>query len=371
MALTNYLKLTLWASNPNPHMTPVFRVVRALGHDVKIIYTRHINPERTRLGWPNEQIDPEYEFIAHPDRFPFSCDADWMNRIHILPGMSDPLHRSALFRLIRYRVSWIHLSEPPRSLGWLRAVSRYPLRRLYGELIERRAMGTLAIGKLAENAFKAWGISADKIGFLPYSLDLSNQPQRHLYQTSEQVRILFAGALIQRKGVDLLLRALAQIKSGENAARASLTIIGSGPEEDNLRGLATELKVDDSVQFLGSQPLELVVQQYVNADIFVLPSHDDGWGAVLNEAANAGLALIGSSMAGAAHHLIKPGINGFRFQSGSVSSLRRCLQAYLNDMNLARVHGKASLVIAEQYRPEIQARYLVAQIQSWIAKERE
>ena len=64
-----------------------------------------------------------------------------------------------------------------------------------------------------------------------------------------------------------------------------------------------------------------IAQWLRRADVLVLPSLFDGWGAVLNEGASAGKALISTTECGAAWHLIRHGDNGFRVQAGSEKAL--------------------------------------------------
>ena len=78
-----------------------------------------------------------------------------------------------------------------------------------------------------------------------------------------------------------------------------------------------------------------------------------------------GLALIGSEKAGAAHHLIRSGMNGFRVRPDSVDSLRSALLAYVRNPCLAANHGAVSLSVAEEFTPERNAQRFVAAIESW------
>jgi glycosyltransferase involved in cell wall biosynthesis len=129
--------------------------------------------------------------------------------------------------------------------------------------------------------------------------------------------IVFAGQLIQRKGVDLLIEAFNRIRA--NRPDATLTMIGEGP-----------LKGTDGYGitwrgWLDEAQLAHVLQR---TSVFVLPSRLDHWGVVLHEAALCGCLLVASDSCGAAADLIKES-NGISFRSGSTQDLQKALEQAL------------------------------------------
>jgi glycosyltransferase involved in cell wall biosynthesis len=71
----------------------------------------------------------------------------------------------------------------------------------------------------------------------------------------------------------------------------------------------------------------------------------------LNEAASLGKALIASDGCGAAHHLIKHGVNGFRVPIGDVVALARAMTQYCRDPALVSRHGAESLRLFQAFTP--------------------
>ena len=100
-------------------------------------------------------------------------------------------------------------------------------------------------------------------------------------------RVLFAGRLIRRKGVDYLLRAVPRVAA---AVPVHVDIVGIGDQDESLRSLAEELGVTDRVTFHGFVSNEELERRYAEADVFVLPAIVDdrgdteGLGVVLVEA---------------------------------------------------------------------------------------
>jgi len=99
---------------------------------------------------------------------------------------------------------------------------------------------------------------------------------------NNQVRFMFVGSLLRLKGVDLLLGALAQ--SAVSRPEWQLDIIGDGPERPALQRQAEASGIGERVHFHGSLRMSEVARELARADLLVLPSRKDGWGAVVNEA---------------------------------------------------------------------------------------
>lgn len=147
------------------------------------------------------------------------------------------------------------------------------------------------------------------------------------------IRLLFVGALLQKKGVQYLLESLAQLQTGMDF---TLTVIGSGPAKDQLRALAERVGVLRLVHFVG--PLETreeILQAYRSADLFVLPSLAEGVARVLPEAMSQGLPVV-STRVGGIPSLIRDGWDGILVEPGSASALGVGIKAVVSDDSLRR-----------------------------------
>ncbi|MEO3427881.1 glycosyltransferase [Pelagibius sp. CAU 1746] len=117
---------------------------------------------------------------------------------------------------------------------------------------------------------------------------------------AEPVRLLSVGRAVEKKGYDVLLRALARLPEG---LHWRLTHIGGGPLRTALERQAAALGLDGRIAWMGSQAQEEVLQQYLAADLFVLASRiagdgdRDGLPNVLMEAQSQGLACLATRVA--------------------------------------------------------------------------
>ena len=109
--------------------------------------------------------------------------------------------------------------------------------------------------------------------------------------------ILSVGQFIPRKGLHTLIDACARL-----AARGvpfTLVLVGSGPERDRLQSQAARAGLQH-FHLLTNQSTRALNELYRRADVFVLPTLEDVWGLVVNEALWAGLPVLCSEYAGAA-----------------------------------------------------------------------
>jgi UDP-glucose:(heptosyl)LPS alpha-1,3-glucosyltransferase len=116
--------------------------------------------------------------------------------------------------------------------------------------------------------------------------------------------ILFVGSGFERKGIPVLLRALAQMQRED----AVLLVVGRDSRKQKMKGLAANLGVAHRVVFLGGQ--KDVRSHLGAADMFCLPTLYDPMPNAAMEALACGLPVITSTTCGAAE-LIEPGVNGY------------------------------------------------------------
>ena len=106
--------------------------------------------------------------------------------------------------------------------------------------------------------------------------------------------VLFVGRLIHRKGLDVLLKAIAGL-----ATPVRLVVIGDGPDRDALQTLASDLGLHARVQWLGRCSNTEARHWMAHAQALLVPSAFEQWGLVVNEAWMASTLVLGSDTVGA------------------------------------------------------------------------
>ena len=142
--------------------------------------------------------------------------------------------------------------------------------------------------------------------------------------------LVFLGRLVSDKGVDLLLRAVHQLRQMGSAP--TLTIIGTGPEEEALRTLSAELGLRDAVEFVGGKSGDELATLLNQHRILVVPSRwAEPFGLVALEGTACGCAVVGSEDGGLKEAM---GPCGITFKNGDYPSLAAALDRLLGDREL-------------------------------------
>jgi glycosyltransferase involved in cell wall biosynthesis len=104
--------------------------------------------------------------------------------------------------------------------------------------------------------------------------------------------ILFLGRITAKKGLDVLLMAVSELRLRGVSARLTVAGGGEGSYERQMMSLANQLGLSDDVNFIGHVDQETRATLLVNHDIFVLPSRDENFGMAVTEALAAGLPVV-------------------------------------------------------------------------------
>lgn len=129
---------------------------------------------------------------------------------------------------------------------------------------------------------------------------------------------IYVGQLIERKGVANLLLAFKNFEYFN--PNWGLVIVGYGKQEQELKELVQKLEIKN-VNFLGNIEQYSLPKIYTACDCLVLPSSEEVWGLVVNEALYSGLKVIVSDKCGCVPDLVKEGINGYSFKVNGNSDL--------------------------------------------------
>jgi glycosyltransferase involved in cell wall biosynthesis len=165
--------------------------------------------------------------------------------------------------------------------SWLAPLTYATLLRLSQEVLTTNPVLAKRLQKLG----------AKRVQIVPNMVNLSLFRAKKERKHRQRV-ILYVGRLSPEKGVDYLIKAYAKVKQKESDV--VLWIVGSGPQIEYLKKLASSLNMKD-VFFWGRQPRVKIPEFMQDAEIFVLPSFYEGFGNVLLEAMACELPIIGTN----------------------------------------------------------------------------
>lgn len=141
---------------------------------------------------------------------------------------------------------------------------------------------------------------------------------------------LVVGRLAEKKGVDVAIRALAETPS------ARLIVIGDGPQMGALQALASDLQIEDRVEFCGRQPRSIVLSEMAACTGLLIPSivaadgDTDGTPVVLAEALSLGTPVMASRIAGLSEFVVD-GETGSLVEPGDVAAWANQLRSVRSD----------------------------------------
>ncbi len=225
----------------------------------------------------------------------------------------------------------------------LKRVLRSPLMNILYSLCDV----CLYIGTRNRDFYLAHGVPWDKLFFVPYTVD--NQSFAARAETASAGRearrvslglppntpiILYASKLTPRKRPRDLVQAHAEL--GRRGIRAAVLIVGDGEERVSLEREVMSLGLSHVVfvDFVNQRDLPAY---YAMADIYVLPSENEPWGLVINEAMCCGVPVIATREVGASVDLIRDGETGYTFETGDIIGLADALARLITDDKLRSV----------------------------------
>jgi len=155
--------------------------------------------------------------------------------------------------------------------------------------------------------------SINKTHVIPMGTDLTYQfiPRKNISRQSSM--LLFAGRLVEKKGVDILIRAIPEVL--EKHSDIQLFIAGDGPEKKYLKKISKKLKLEQTIHFIGKQSHNELSILYNKATITIFPFQQakdgdiEGLGLVVIEALGCGCPVIAGNVP-AVHDTIKDNITG-------------------------------------------------------------
>lgn len=269
----------------------------------------------------------------------------------IFSGYASPTIRRAIvycrLRKIPYYIEYdggFNKKEP----FYKTIVKRYLVKNAQGHFITCQEFEKylLRLGVPQERLIMYPFSSLNQRDILAVSLTYEEKKRRKAdLNISAEYAILSVGRFIYSKGFDFLMKAFAQMKN-----RCVLYIVGGQPTEEYIQ-IKNELGLDH-VHFVDFMSKEELKRWYQACDLFVLPTRQDVWGLVINEAMSNGLPVISTQRCIAALELVENGINGYVVPVDDVDSLALRMDELAGDSKKCKMMGDASLRKIREYTIE-------------------
>lgn len=271
----------------------------------------------------------------------------------IVHGYNRPFHWLAMLQANILGVK-VYIRDEATLLSKKRGPVKRALKRMFFGILNFMVEGFLAIGTANAAYYLYNGIPKHRIFMTPYAVDnaffsrrageaakKSKELRRALDLENGRAVVLFVGKLLERKRIFDLCDAFVKA-SISISPKPYLIYVGDGELKAILLRRIRALG-SDTVRFLGFRNQKELPAFYALCDVFALTSSSETWGLVVNEAMNAGKAIIVSDHVGCGYDLVTNGANGFVFRSGDVGALAGCLESVLSNRDLCKKMGARSM----------------------------
>lgn len=269
------------------------------------------------------------------------CEAVWFGAAAPLALLAGHLRAAGARRIVActhgHEVGWSMLPGARQVLGHIGAtvdvvtfVSRYT-----------RSRFAAAFGPMARLAQVTPGVDVET--FRPDAA--ARREIRDRYGLGDRPVVVCVSRLVPRKGQDVLIRALPDIR--RRVADAALLVVGDGPDRARLSQLAMRTGVTDDVVFTGSVPWSRLPAHFAAGDVFAMPCRTrgggldvEGFGIVYLEAAAVGLPVV-AGRSGGAPETVLDGITGHVVDGRNVRDVAVTIGGLLADPERATKMGRA------------------------------
>lgn len=203
------------------------------------------------------------------------------------------------------------------------------------------ASGWFSSGKVTTDYLVHYGAVEEKCYVYPFTSlsqkdiegvvrkESGKETAKRMLDIPERRVVLSVGQFIHRKGFDILLEAAAKLPKD-----MGIYIVGGEATEEYIQ-LREKLQLTN-VHFVGFKTKPELAQYYQAADCFVLPTREDIWGLVINEAMMYGLPVITTQRCVAGMELVEDGRNGFVVPVEDTSTLANAMSRVLSNDRLAK-----------------------------------
>jgi phosphatidylinositol alpha-1,6-mannosyltransferase len=348
------------AGGSREYYSNIYRSLVELGDSEVTILTKKVP------GWQEFDLAASTEFFHIKRRFkPLTS-----TKYHELPRGVGPF-LDAAWQALRYSPAIVHAGDlyPPgltamilkRVLGIpyvvychgeeITQLDRYRYQPLIRDRIYKSADAVVAASEFARQNLQRIGVEDRKICKITpavhadrFGLGLASTGLLQRYDLAGKSIVLTVARLVQRKGHRIVLQALSKICN--EIPNVHYVIVGTGPEESNLRRLVQQSGLAERVTFAGYVLRDELPGFYSLCDVMVMPNRQEedgdleGFGMVFLEASAAGKPVIGGRTGGA-NEAIAEGITGFLVNPDDPDELAVTLRRLLLNRELRDKLGEA------------------------------
>lgn len=324
------MRIVFWTNCLSPHLLPfiVHLTDDERVDEVVVCAAEDVSAERKDMGWSIGKYEGLDRCIFYINPNPSVIDSLMKKRTadswHVFSGIrAYTFVFECLKHSIQYKLKRGMISERPNTYDFKHNVPKakpYWLHRirflLQDSQYAKHMDFVFAMGQEAVRYFRSVGMKWEVFPFC-YCTEFIKYHER-LIQDNNSPQFLYCGSLSTRKSPKTILEGVVEIG---NSFSGRVSFIGDGVLKPELEEYVAENNLGNIVTLLGTKEQSEIPKYMQQADVLILPSLYDGWGAVINEALQTGCYIICSDACGASDLLLGNQRLGKVFHYGDVKEL--------------------------------------------------
>lgn len=340
------MKLIFITNYMTHHQLPFCQeLYNILGKDFLFVETNSMSQERINMGWDKALVDCPF-VQKHEDGV---TDKLVLESDVVICGGTHELY-------VRERMDAGKLTfryfERLYKTGQYKAFIPTSYIKKYKEHTKRQnsPVYLLCAGAYVPSDFNILGAYKDKMFKWGYYTKVSEEKFEIINSkraSNDKTELLWTGRMLDWKHPELAVKLVKNLLIEKEEEKSSktfhLTMVGEGPERENVLGLIEEWKLEEYITVKDFMPNEEVRNLMEESDVYLMTSDgNEGWGAVVNEAMDKGMVVVGSVLAGSVPYLIKDRYNGYAFKNGDIKELTAIVKELIEDSSLRTEIGEAA-----------------------------
>ena len=366
------MKVTFYSNFLTHHQVPFcLEMKKRLGDDFKFVSTMKIFQWRLDMGF--KDLDREYDFVVrayeNEEEYNKAKQLAIESDVVIIGSTTDELIEERLKQdkiTFRYRARIFIFLD-----GFIKTIfNKEKMKLFYDRHIKYRNnknLYLLCANAYGANDFNLFGLYKNKIYKWGYFLETNKYDIDELIKKKEenkQMQIIWVARFIKWKHPEIALKLAKNLK--KQGYKFKIKMLGTGVLENKIKEKIKKQHLEDVIEVVGQVPSDKVKDYMEEANIFIGTSDSrEGWGAVINESMNAGLAVVANQKMGSVPFLIKNEENGLMYKN--YKDLENKVKILLNNKSLREKYGKnAYTYITQKWTSDIAAQNLIELFESII-----
>jgi len=316
------MKVTFYSNFLTHHQVPFcIEMQKRLGDDFKFVSTVKIFQWRLDLGF--KDLDKEYNFVVRA----YENDGELKKAKQLAIDSDIVIIGSTTDKCIEERLKLDKITFRYRARvfifldGFLKTImDKEKMQLFYNRHIKykkNKNLYLLCANAYGANDFGLLGLYKNKIYKWGYFLETNYYDIDKLIEEkekNEKIEIIWVARFIKWKHPEIVIKLAKSLKKQNYNFKVKM--LGKGELEEKIRKKIKKEKLEDVIEVVGQVPSDEVKQYMEKSNIFIGTSDSrEGWGAVVNEAMNAGCAIVANQKMGSVPFLIQDKQNGLMYNS--------------------------------------------------------